>query len=1439
MMRKITIMSILCMLLSLSVPIVANAQTPSDIADHWAKAEIEDWIAKGYISGYLDGSFKPNSDISRAEFISMINKSYGYTALAPISFSDVKPSSWYYEAVAIAASAGYISGYTDGTMRPEIPISREEAAAIIVKLLKLQPDMEAATKFKDHLQLTWSRGAVGAVAKAGIMNGYLDGSFQPRKEIERGEAVVSLTRAIGAGINMNAPLAPALTMDDDTNLVTGMTTAMEYKLDSADWVMYNLDIFKSLDLSGNHTLLVRYAAQGAQPAGPSTTLEFTEEAAVVAVRSGGGGTSSNVNITGITISGTAEFNSTLNADLQPSSASATYQWERSDRVDGIFTAITGATSSTYVVVEEDVGMFLRVMASGTGNYKGSVTSSPTTVVKVVNLTDVKISGTAQFGSTLSAVIEPAGATASYQWQRAAAEGGPYTNISGAAGSSYVIGAADVDQYLRVMANGRDGYAESVTSSPTLKVTAISLTKVTISGTAQFGSTLSAVIEPAGATASYQWQRAAAEGGPYIDISGAAGSSYVIGAADVDQYLRVMANGRDGYAESVTSSPTLKVTAISLTKVTISGTAQFGSTLSAVIEPAGATVTYQWERLNETEDKYEPISGATASGYTVSAEDLGRTLRVTATGTGGYAHEVPSSPILVQAPVNLTDVKITGTAQFGSTLNAVIEPAGATASYQWQSAAAEGGPYIDISGATGSSYVIGAADVDQYLRVMANGTGGYAGEVTSSPPLEVTAISLTEVTISGTAQFGSTLSVVIEPAGATASYQWQRAAEADGLYTDISGATGNSYVIDAADVDQFLRVTANGTGGYAGKLTSSPTLEVTAISLTGVTISGTAQFGSTLNAAIEPAGATASYQWQRAAAADGLYTNISGATGNSYVIVAADVDQYLRVTATGRDGYAESVTSSPTSEVTAISLTEVTISGPEEMGATLEADVLPEGATVNYQWQWLDPEVQDGVYSPIPGATARTYRVTSDYLGDYIRVSATGTSGYEGTVTSLPTEAIANPTIIFSRAIVREGSGYFDKDEVDAVMEALWGEVNTPVNINTDIGQIEIKQVFSTTGNGNLTIDADNITADFLNWLEYGAVSGGRIAVEIKASNGVELYEAANANDNIINGSEGTDLINLYVNYPDWEDVTVRVDLHDLVAGTNTGRIELSDNSLADFQVVTEGALIHVNSIEVTSTSSSISTDGGELQLVAEVGPDDAYDKIVRWSVEPGEEFGLISNTGVLYAGRNGTVEVFATSADTGLRSEPYTVTITGQVGPAAPTGVGKTDETVAGANDGTLTGVAPGQEYQVNGTGGWIKITGNTVTGLAPGSYTVRVAKVTSKTYIEEAGTPTEPIIIAAGKTAITGFEALDDIPAGTAGSALYADVAEVLAILPESVTANPGAVTVKVASWTDTDTYVSNTAGSYTFTANLGVIPEGYVNAEGYTATVEVVVEP
>jgi len=190
----------LAVLLSVFLGAGQSFAAPPDIQGHWAEKQISDWVDKGAAAGYPDGSFKPDDGITRAEFITLVNKSFGFTRSAQISFTDVSTTDWFFEQVCRAGAAGYISGYGDGTLRPGNEISRQEVAAILSRLLKLKvtENMGAISVFKDADSIPqWSRGPVNAVVAGGYMSGYPDQTYQPERAITRAEAIVTLDRAVG------------------------------------------------------------------------------------------------------------------------------------------------------------------------------------------------------------------------------------------------------------------------------------------------------------------------------------------------------------------------------------------------------------------------------------------------------------------------------------------------------------------------------------------------------------------------------------------------------------------------------------------------------------------------------------------------------------------------------------------------------------------------------------------------------------------------------------------------------------------------------------------------------------------------------------------------------------------------------------------------------------------------------------------------------------------------------------------------------------------------------------------------------------------------------------------------------------------------------------------------------------------------------------------
>jgi len=179
---------ILSAVMAFSVPAV-GVFAASDAQGHWAEGIIATLVDSGAVRGYEDGTIRPQESITRAEFMATINNLLGFTEAAEINFTDVSGNEWFAADVGRAVAVGYVSGYPDGTMRPNAQITRQEAAAAINRLTLLATNRHASVEFTDFNQIAqWARGAVGGASAADILSGYPDGSFNPTGNITRAEA---------------------------------------------------------------------------------------------------------------------------------------------------------------------------------------------------------------------------------------------------------------------------------------------------------------------------------------------------------------------------------------------------------------------------------------------------------------------------------------------------------------------------------------------------------------------------------------------------------------------------------------------------------------------------------------------------------------------------------------------------------------------------------------------------------------------------------------------------------------------------------------------------------------------------------------------------------------------------------------------------------------------------------------------------------------------------------------------------------------------------------------------------------------------------------------------------------------------------------------------------------------------------------------------------
>jgi phosphoribosyl-AMP cyclohydrolase len=167
----------------------------SDITGHWAGASIKQAVTAGIVSGYPDGTFKPSTTVTRAEFaVMLMNTLKPQGEGATLTFTDTaKIGAWAKKAVAQAVQSGIINGYADGSFRPGAAMTRSEMAAMIANALKLSIEVNASTQFADDKDIPiWAKGAVAALKETGIVEGTDANKFNPGAPTTRAEAVIVL-----------------------------------------------------------------------------------------------------------------------------------------------------------------------------------------------------------------------------------------------------------------------------------------------------------------------------------------------------------------------------------------------------------------------------------------------------------------------------------------------------------------------------------------------------------------------------------------------------------------------------------------------------------------------------------------------------------------------------------------------------------------------------------------------------------------------------------------------------------------------------------------------------------------------------------------------------------------------------------------------------------------------------------------------------------------------------------------------------------------------------------------------------------------------------------------------------------------------------------------------------------------------------------------------
>ena len=165
---------------------------------HWCYNKIIDFEKKGYVCGYQDGTFRADRTITRAEYVKIVNNFFGYKTNTEnvAKFSDVSSDDWFAPYVNEAVARGYITGFEDGTFKPQDPIRRQEATVILARILGIDKEVYPADHVDGLAQYSdsedvqeWARVAIHSYSVYNFINGYTDGTLKILQNVTRAETV--------------------------------------------------------------------------------------------------------------------------------------------------------------------------------------------------------------------------------------------------------------------------------------------------------------------------------------------------------------------------------------------------------------------------------------------------------------------------------------------------------------------------------------------------------------------------------------------------------------------------------------------------------------------------------------------------------------------------------------------------------------------------------------------------------------------------------------------------------------------------------------------------------------------------------------------------------------------------------------------------------------------------------------------------------------------------------------------------------------------------------------------------------------------------------------------------------------------------------------------------------------------------------------------------
>ena len=175
----------------------------SRIETHWGYAAMKTCLDYGWMTWTDTGEWKPNAFVTRAEFAADLARFAGIHTLYPADgaarFSDLDPTAEDAPYLAWAADSGIVTGYDDGSFRPEKTLTREQMAVMLARYYALQGrSADAQLPFSDADKISgWAIDGVSTCAGLGLVQGDAHGRFQPRSRLTRAQIATILVRMAG------------------------------------------------------------------------------------------------------------------------------------------------------------------------------------------------------------------------------------------------------------------------------------------------------------------------------------------------------------------------------------------------------------------------------------------------------------------------------------------------------------------------------------------------------------------------------------------------------------------------------------------------------------------------------------------------------------------------------------------------------------------------------------------------------------------------------------------------------------------------------------------------------------------------------------------------------------------------------------------------------------------------------------------------------------------------------------------------------------------------------------------------------------------------------------------------------------------------------------------------------------------------------------------